>query len=205
MEDKKETKISLTALFLLMATIIIIIMAFFMYEIYRDKQNAIQNIEELNDKINSLEKNIKTLEIRVDNLYDEENAQYFKILETKLKNVKYRTDTGGSSGFAIDNGKVYSGSSADDHSKEEVKGIPEEAKYVVPIDKQDGKTAVLTVNGNLYTNVPITKAFSTDFKLALSDILAIVNIPEVEEQLFLTGSGYLVKLDGSVYLDLNME
>ncbi len=159
-------------------------MGFFIYKLYNDKEKTINNVEELNSKVSSLENIIETLETKNDKIYNEKNTNnaievdkkdgtidYFEILESKFEDVKYRTDIDGTSGFVIDNGKVFHGSSVDDHFDEEVTGILEEAKYVVPLNKQDAR--------------------------------AIVNIPGVKEHLFLTKNGYLVNLNESIYIDLN--
>ena len=51
MEEKQGIKISLSTFFLILAILVIIVMAFFMYKIYNKNLLLDKSINELNDKI----------------------------------------------------------------------------------------------------------------------------------------------------------
>ena len=56
MEEKKTTTISLSTFFLILAIIAIVVMGFFIYKMYNDNQASQKHINELNSKINNLER-----------------------------------------------------------------------------------------------------------------------------------------------------
>lgn len=59
MGEKKEIKISLTTLFLIIAIILIVIMGIYIFNLYKANQKSESSINELNTKINALENSIK--------------------------------------------------------------------------------------------------------------------------------------------------
>lgn len=58
MEEKKEIKISLTTLFLIIAIILIVIMGIYIFNLYKANQKSESSINELNTKMNALENSI---------------------------------------------------------------------------------------------------------------------------------------------------
>ena len=58
MEEKKEIKISLTTLFLIIAIILIVIMGIYIFNLYKANQKSESSINELNAKISTLENSI---------------------------------------------------------------------------------------------------------------------------------------------------
>ena len=108
MEEKKTAKISVSTFFLIFAIIIIIIMGFFTFKFYNDKKLADEEIEKLNNQINTMESSITNLQTTIDNVSNalnnnssNSNSKYSEITE-ELKgiDVLYVTD-------AIKNGNNY--------------------------------------------------------------------------------------------------
>ena len=56
MEEKNVTRISLSTFLLILAIIIMVVMGFFIYKMYNDNQTSQKHINELNSKINNLER-----------------------------------------------------------------------------------------------------------------------------------------------------
>ncbi|MGN1330838.1 MAG: hypothetical protein ACI4VN_05875, partial [Clostridia bacterium] len=55
MEEKNSIKINLSTIFLIMSLIIIIIMGFFIYKLYKDKHTADSTLADLNNEIARLQ------------------------------------------------------------------------------------------------------------------------------------------------------
>lgn len=68
MEEKKSIKISLSTFFLILAIIVIIIMGYFIYKFYNDKENANNQVVTLNNQVNKLEGTVNSLQETVDNI-----------------------------------------------------------------------------------------------------------------------------------------
>ena len=62
MEEKKVIKISLSSFLLILAVIIIVIMGYFIYELYNDKETANNKVEELSNQLNKLEDTVNILQ-----------------------------------------------------------------------------------------------------------------------------------------------
>ena len=54
MEKNKKIKISLSTFFLIIALILIILMAYFIYKIYNDKEMANNKVKDLNTQVSDL-------------------------------------------------------------------------------------------------------------------------------------------------------
>lgn len=90
MNEKTKNKISLSTFFLMFAILIIALMAYFTYKIYNDKQNANNEITELNSKINNLQATIEIL--KEEKVTSEENSNDEKIDATTKTEVTTKTD-----------------------------------------------------------------------------------------------------------------
>lgn len=198
MENKRG---SLSTVFLVIAIILIIVMGALLY---MQKTEADRQIAELKSNASELQEAINKLQDKNDltsNTIDSKDI--YEICEKKFSNVEYRRETGGSSGFFIKAGVLYSGEEnlTETHSK--TTGVEGKAKYVVPVNKQTDIAVVLTENGKLFIN----KELSNDFSSILEEhkILEIINIPNEDGHLLLASDGKILKLDGTLYLDLLKE
>ena len=54
MEEKGEIKVGLSTFFLLLAIIVIVVMAFFMYKLYNNVENANNKVDYLNNQISEM-------------------------------------------------------------------------------------------------------------------------------------------------------
>ena len=68
MEEKKSLKISLSTFLLLIAILVIIVMAYFMYKLNNEKNAEIQKVTKLNNQVSSLESTTKNLQGKIDNV-----------------------------------------------------------------------------------------------------------------------------------------
>ena len=68
MEEKKVIKISLSSFLLILAVIIIVIMGYFIYELYNDKETANNKVEELSNQLNNLEDTVNILQEGINNV-----------------------------------------------------------------------------------------------------------------------------------------
>ena len=60
MDEKQGIKISLSTFFLILAIIVIIIMGYFIYQMYIENNNINNKVEELNSQVSTLENELKT-------------------------------------------------------------------------------------------------------------------------------------------------
>lgn len=66
MEEKKVTKISLSTFFLILAIIVIVIMAIFMYKFYNEKIEANEKTAELQTQVSNLNGTVSNLQGKID-------------------------------------------------------------------------------------------------------------------------------------------
>lgn len=90
MEENKGIKISVSTFFLLIAIIVIIIMGFFMYKIYNDKEKATSKIEELNTQTDNLQSTIENLQGKLDSISSTINNT--TTIDTSNKTTETETD-----------------------------------------------------------------------------------------------------------------
>lgn len=76
MEENKSLKISLSTLLLLLSIIVIVVMGYFIYTLYIDKQSADSKISELNDEVLRLETIVNNL--KTTSYQDENNNEIIK-------------------------------------------------------------------------------------------------------------------------------
>ncbi len=74
MEDKKVMKISLSTFLLIFALIIILIMAYFMFKLYNEKQEQNKNIDTLKSQISSLTSENQNLQGKIDTISNTINS-----------------------------------------------------------------------------------------------------------------------------------
>lgn len=74
MEDKKVTKISLSIFLLILATIVIIIMSYFLYKFYNEKTTESQKVTELTSEINNLQTTTNNLPDKLNNISNTINS-----------------------------------------------------------------------------------------------------------------------------------
>ena len=65
MEEKKVTKISLSTFFLILAIIVIVIMAIFMYKFYNEKIEANEKTAELQTQVSNLNGTVSNLQGKI--------------------------------------------------------------------------------------------------------------------------------------------
>ena len=70
MEEKENIKIRLSTLFLIFALIVIVIMGYCVYKLYKDKEAAKSNLAELNSQISELDSTINNLQGTINNISD---------------------------------------------------------------------------------------------------------------------------------------
>ena len=75
MEEKGTVKISLTGFFLILAIIAIVVMGFFMYQFYTDKQKANEKVETLNSEVTKLQSTINSIQSTINNSSNTSNEQ----------------------------------------------------------------------------------------------------------------------------------
>jgi hypothetical protein len=128
--------------------------------------------------------------------------------ENKFLNVEYRREIGGSSGFFIKAGVLYSGEENLTETHFKTTGVEGKAKYVVPVNKQFIETIVLTEEGKIVINKSDSNdVYGKDFYPILKEykILEIINTPNENGHLLLASDGKILKLDGTLYFDLLKE
>ena len=74
MDEKKPIKISLSTFFLILAVIVILVMGYFMYKLYNEKTIATQEIGDLNNEINTLEKTVNDFQQKMDSISNTINS-----------------------------------------------------------------------------------------------------------------------------------
>ena len=148
MENKRG---NVSTVFLVIAIILIVVMGALLY---MQKTEADRQIAELKSSASELQEAINKLQEKNDLTTNTTNITNSKDIyekcENKFSNVQYRRETGGSSGFFIKDGVLYSGEEnlTETHSK--TTGVEGKAKYVVPVNKQTDIAVVLTENGKLF-------------------------------------------------------
>lgn len=208
MSEKAPIKISLSTFFLVIAILVIVVMGVFLYI---EKTNSDKTIAELENSNADMEATIDNLQNKIDTIANtigsdnktttvDNTSKIYAECEKQCNGVRYRRETGGSSGFFIKNGVLYSGEEKMVETQSKTTGITEKVKYVVPLDKQHDTALALTEDGKLYTN----KESHNSFESLLSNfkVLEILELPNEEEFKFLTADGKIVNMDGTVYLDL---
>lgn len=211
MSEKAPIKISLSTFFLVIALLVIIVMGIYLYI---EKTNSDKTITELENSNADMEATIDNLQNKIDSIANTINSdnkttianntsKLYAECEKQCSGVRYRRETGGSSGFFIKDGVLYSGEENMVETQSKTTGITEKVKYVVPLDKQHDTALALTEDGKLYTNENDVLG-GTSFKKFLSnfEILEILQLPNEEKFKFLTVDGKIVNMDGTVYLDL---
>lgn len=94
MKEKKEIKISLTTLFLIIAIILIVIMGIYIFNLYKANQKSESSINELNTKINVLENSIKESkdEENIANTNNQINSNNIVNNSNESNDVNYKID-----------------------------------------------------------------------------------------------------------------
>lgn len=78
MEEKKVTKISLSTFFLILALIVIVVMAIFIYKFYNEKTEANEKSAELQTQVTSLNGTVSDLQRKIDNISETINSNTTK-------------------------------------------------------------------------------------------------------------------------------
>ena len=68
MREKNEIKISFSTFFLILAIIVIIVMAYFIYKFYNEKTLEAKKVSDLNSQINSLESTVNNLQGKINSI-----------------------------------------------------------------------------------------------------------------------------------------
>ncbi len=97
MNEKKNTKVSLTGLLLVLAIIIIGIMAYIIFDLSRDKASEEKTVENLNSEINNLKSTVMSLQNNENSAskdLDKDNQDISKDVDNKTatdnSNIKYQ-------------------------------------------------------------------------------------------------------------------
>ena len=205
MSEKAPIKISLSTFFLVIALLVIIVMGIYLYI---EKTNSDKTITELENSNADMEATIDNLQSKIDSIANTINktttvnntSKLYAECEKQCSGVRYRRETGGSSGFFIKDGVLYSGEENMVETQSKTTGITEKVKYVVPLDKQHDTALALTEDGKLYRNKENQNSFES--LLSNFEVLEILEVPNEEEFKFLTADGKIVNIEGTVYLDL---
>lgn len=151
-QPKKSFSISLTAFLLVIAIIAIGVMAYFLFTLSNEKQNAEKNIDELNKKISGLENTISNLQTKSE------------------KKPENNTSENGSSDFIPYNKYLHIG--------EELDGI--DVLFVTDVIKNANNT--YTLKGVLYTQYTLTQSeldkIINDKKMVLNGVTFTVKEDE---------------------------
>lgn len=95
MDEKKTFSISVTGLLLVIAIIIIAIMAYFLYHINIEKQNAILENNHSNDQISSLENTVSSLQTKLDTISNTLNTDVSSEEKSTIITEKQSLDAAG--------------------------------------------------------------------------------------------------------------
>lgn len=102
MEEKKTIKMSLSTFFLILAIIVIIVMAYFVYKFYNEKNIETEKVSDLNNQVSSLETTVTDLQCKIDNIINtlnSDNTQQNTNIENsssnhetlEMPNIKFKT------------------------------------------------------------------------------------------------------------------
>lgn len=181
MKETQGTKLSLLTFFLVLALIIIVVMVFFMYKIYNDKEIANSKIEELNSQTSDLQATIDSIKLEKDTntAEDEKNTEKISVIDAVnysdeyYKNFKVQLPkiVGNSSEISKLNDKIlneilpqtYSAPIIHGITNEEQMSKGSEVKYKYLIEKNiliiyiyeevpNGGSAILASNSGLFDN-----------------------------------------------------
>lgn len=81
MEEKKSIKISLSTVFLILAIIVIVVMAYFLYKLNNEKIAETEKVSALNSQVSNLENKVENLQGTIDNVSN-------IVSDTKNENIK---------------------------------------------------------------------------------------------------------------------
>lgn len=87
MEEKNVTKISLSAFFLILAIIVIIIMGIFIYKLYNEKTIEAEKSRQLQSQVNSLNGTVNDLQGKIDSISDTLNSNTSTKNENQTKEL----------------------------------------------------------------------------------------------------------------------
>ena len=85
-EKKRGIKISLSTFFLILTIIVIVVMAFFMYKIYNDKEIANSKVVELRSQTNNLQATINSLQNKIESISNTINSNEENITNLTVEN-----------------------------------------------------------------------------------------------------------------------
>ena len=162
--------------------------------------NDIKN--DVNSKIENAIENIVKSEI--ENTVTNDKSVY-ESLELRFSNFTYRREKGESAGFFIKDKLVFSGIENDKNTHAKTEGIEGTPKYIIPIDKQLGKTIVLTEEGKAFINTTENGAFyGTKFKAFLENykFIEIIELGEVYKLYLVTDDARVFDIEtGKEFVD----
>lgn len=172
-------------------------------------ENTIENI--VNFEIeNTVENTTVVNEVKNETKTDAKkitsDKDVYEALELRFSNFNYRREKGESAGFFIKDKTLYSGVERDKTTHVKAEGIKGTPKYVVPIDKQLGKTIVLTEEGKAYVNVPDEESglYGTKFEAYLEEykFIEIMELGEVYKLYLITNDARVFDIEtGKEFVD----
>ena len=172
-------------------------------------ENTIENI--VNFEIeNTVENTTVVNEVKNETKTDAKkitsDKDVYEALELRFSNFNYRREKGESAGFFIKDKTLYSGVESDKTTHVKAEGIKGTPKYVVPIDKQLGKTIVLTEEGKAYVNVPDEGSglYGTKFEAYLEEykFIEIMELGEVYNLYLITNDARVFDIEtGKEFVD----
>ena len=160
-------------------------------------ENTVDNTAVVNEVKNETKKEDKKIT---------SNKDVYEALELKFSNFNYRREKGESAGFFIKDKTVYSGEESDKTTHAKTEGIKGTPKYIVPINKQLGKTIVLTEEGKAYVNVPDEGLgiYGTKFEAYLEEykFIEIMELGEVYKLYLITNDARVFDIEtGKEFVD----
>lgn len=79
MEEKKASKISLSTFFLILAILVIIVMAYFIYKFYNEKTIETEKVSDLNSQVKNLQETIDSISNqKTEELTEEKKKEIFE-------------------------------------------------------------------------------------------------------------------------------
>lgn len=172
-------------------------------------ENTIENI--VNFEIENTVENTTVVnevknETKTDSKKITSDKDVYEALELRFSNFNYRREKGESAGFFIKDKTLYSGVESDKTTHVKAEGIKGTPKYVVPIDKQLGKTIVLTEEGKAYVNVldEGSGLYGTKFEAYLEEykFIEIMELGEVYKLYLITNDARVFDIEtGKEFVD----
>lgn len=176
MNEKKNSKITLSTLFLIISVIVIIVMAYFMFKLYNEKAYESEKVANLNEPANNLENTI-------DNLQEKNNSTSINTENPISTESRFMLD--GRYGFEGGADIIYE---FDKNGNALISGNVSEEKGTYSINEDDEIEIILTekIDYDIYTGA-----------ISSSSINRVEKIQYINENTLLFDNEKLIKLSNN--------